>query len=50
MVNKTIGIDDEKLAHLLDDIPVMTLDQAQTHTGFIQNEVDQILKAYETAA
>ena len=50
MVNKTIGIDDEKLEHLLDDIPVMTLDQAQTHTGFIQNEVDQILKAYETAA
>ena len=50
MVNKTIGIDDEKLKDLLDDIPVMTLDQAQTHTGFIQNEVDQILKAYETAA
>jgi ligand-binding sensor protein len=50
MVNKTIGIDDEKLEHLLEDIPVMTLDQAQTHTGFIQNEVDQILKAYETAA
>jgi ligand-binding sensor protein len=50
MVNKTIGIDDEKLEQLLDDIPVMTLDEAQTHTGFIQNEVDQILKAYETAA
>ena len=50
MVNKTIGIDDEKLEHLLEDIPVMTLDEAQTHTGFIQNEVDQILKAYETAA
>ena len=50
MVNKTIGIADEKLKHLLDDIPVMTPDQAQSHTGFIQNEVDQILAAYANAA
>jgi ligand-binding sensor protein len=50
MVNKTIGIADEKLKNLLDDIPVMTSDEAQSHTGFIQNEVDQILKAYENAA
>jgi len=50
MVNKTIGIEDEKLKNLLDDIPVMSPDQAQSHTGFIQNEVDQILKAYKNAA
>ena len=47
MVNKTIGIANEKLKNLLDDIPVMTPDVAQSHTGFIQNEVDQIIKAYE---
>jgi ligand-binding sensor protein len=50
MVNKTIGIEDEKLKNLLGDIPVMSPDQAQSHTGFIQNEVDQILKAYKNAA
>lgn len=50
MVNKTIGIADEKLENLLDDIPVMSPDEAQSHTGFIQNEVDQILKAYANAA
>ena len=50
MINKTTGIADEKLKHLLDDIPVMTADQAHSHTGFIQDEVDQILKAYENAA
>ncbi len=50
MVNKTIGLADEKLKNLLDDIPVMTQEQARAHTGFIQNEVDQILKAFENAA
>jgi ligand-binding sensor protein len=50
MVNKTIDIPDEKLKNLLDDIPVMTTDEAQSHTGFIQDEVDQILKAYANAA
>ena len=47
MVNKTIGLADEKLKNLSDDIPVMTQEQAQDHTGFIQNEVDQIINAYE---
>ena len=50
MINKTIGIADEKLKNLSDDIPVITPDQAQSHTGFIQNEVDQILNAYENTA
>ena len=47
MVNKTIGLADEKLKNLSDDIPVMTEEQAQAHTGFIQNEVDQIVKGFE---
>ena len=50
MVNKTIGLAEEKLKNLSDDIPVMTPDQAQSHTAFIQNEVDQILNAYENKA
>jgi ligand-binding sensor protein len=44
MVNKTIGIAEEKLMNLTDDIPVMTPEQAQYHIEFIQHEVDQILK------
>jgi hypothetical protein len=50
MVNKTIGLADKKLKDLLDDIPVMTPEQARAHTGFIRNEVDQILKAHANAA
>ena len=50
MVNKTIGLPDEKLKNLSDDIPVMTSEQAQVHTGFIQKEVDQIIKAYENTS
>jgi len=48
MVNKTIGLAEEKLKNLSDDVPVMTPEQAQSHTEFIQNEVDQILMAYES--
>jgi ligand-binding sensor protein len=50
MVNKTIGLAEEKLKKLSDDVPVMTPEQAQSHTAFIQNEVDQILNAYENTA
>ncbi len=49
MVNKTIGIVEEKLMNLSDDIPVMTQKQAQSHTEFIQYELDQILKEYENS-
>ena len=48
MVNKTIGLAEEKLKNLSDDVPVMTPEQAQSHTEFIQNDVDQILMAYES--
>ena len=50
MVNKTIGLAEEKLKNLSDDVPVMTPEQAQSHTAFIQNEVDQILNVYENNA
>jgi ligand-binding sensor protein len=46
MVNKTIGIAEEKLTHLSDGIPVMTTEQAQSHTEFIQSELELILKEY----
>ncbi|MGW8301917.1 MAG: PocR ligand-binding domain-containing protein [Desulfobacterales bacterium] len=50
MVNKTIGLAEEKLKDLSDDVAVMTPQQAQSHAAFIQNEVDQILNAFENTA
>ena len=47
MINKTIGIAEEKLTNLSDDIPLMTPEQAQSHTEFIQSEIEQILKEYQ---
>lgn len=47
MVNKTIGIAEEKLWDLSDDIPVMTPEQAESHTKFIQVEIEKILKEYD---
>jgi ligand-binding sensor protein len=47
MVNKTIGIAKDKLKNLSDDIPVMSPKQAQSHTEFIQFEIEQILKEYQ---
>ena len=45
MVNKTIGIAEDKLKDLSADIPVMTMEQARAHTQFIRNAIDQIIKA-----
>lgn len=50
MVNKTLGIEEERLINLSDDIPVMTPEQAQSHTHFIQFEINRIIKAYENTA
>ena len=47
MVNKTIGIEAEKLTILSDDIPVMTSQEAQSHAEFIQYEINRIVAAYE---
>ena len=46
MVNQTIGLTEEKLMDLSEDIPVIKPEQAQSHTQFIQNEIDQIINAY----
>jgi ligand-binding sensor protein len=47
MVNKTIGIAEEKIMNLSDDIPVMTPEQAKSHAKFIQVEIKQIIKQHE---
>ena len=47
MISKTTGIAEEKLMDLSDDIPVMTPQQAESHTKFIQIEIEQIIKEYE---
>ena len=49
MISKTTGIPEEKLADLSDGITVMTPQQAQSHTQFIQAEIEQIIKAYENS-
>ena len=46
MVNKTIGMDEEEIKDLSTDIPVMTMEQARSHTQFIQEEVNQIVEAF----
>ncbi len=48
MVNKTVEIDKEKLKDLSADIPVMTMEQAQSHTEFILSELEEILKIYQS--
>ena len=47
MISKTTGIAEEKLIDLTDEIPVMTPQQAESHTQFIHGEIEQIIKAYE---
>ncbi len=47
MISKTTGITEEKLMDLSDDIAVMTPEQAQSHTKFIQIEIEQIIKESE---
>jgi ligand-binding sensor protein len=47
MINKTTGINEEKLVELSEDIPVMTRDEAKSHANYIKNEIDRIIKAYK---
>ena len=47
MISKTTGIAEEKLMDLSADIAVMTPEQAESHTKFIQVEIEQIIKEYE---
>jgi ligand-binding sensor protein len=50
MVHKTTGINEEKLAPLSEDIPLMTRDEAESHAAYIENEIYRIIKAYEDTA
>ena len=47
MINKTTGINEEKLVKLSEDIPLMTRDEAKSHANYIKNEIDSIIKAYK---
>ncbi len=47
MVNKTIEIPTEKIKDLSAGIPVMTMELAESHTLFIQQEINQIIQAYQ---
>ena len=47
MINKTTGINEDRLVELSEDIPFMTPDEAASHTGYIENEIDRIIQAYE---
>ena len=47
MVTKTTGIDEEKLTKLYEDIPFMTRDEAATHAGYIENEINRLINGYE---
>ena len=49
MINKTTGINEEKLVRLSEDIPSMSRDEAVSHAGYIEKEVDRIIQAYENA-
>ena len=47
MINKTTGIDEDRLVELAEDIPLMTRDEAASHADYIENEIDRIIQAYE---
>ena len=47
MVNKTVGIAKEKLKDLAEDVPVMTIEQAESVTEFIQLELEHVLEEHE---
>ena len=46
MVSKTLEMAEEKIIDLIEDVPVMTIEQAEDHTQFVQQEVNQIVKAF----
>jgi len=47
MINKTTGINEEKLVRLSEDILAITRDEAQSHTNYIKNQIDCLIKTYE---
>ena len=49
MIYKTTGINEEKLANLAEDIPLMTLDEAESGAVYIENEINRLLQTYENS-
>ena len=47
MINKTIGIDEKEIEALTDDLGSMTTKQAQECADFVENEIKQIVAAFE---
>ena len=45
MINKTTGINEEKLVRLSENIPSMTRDQAEAHVKYIEKEIEILLNA-----
>ena len=48
MINKTIGVDEEALAGLTEDMGSMTPEQAQECAAFVEKELKQIVAAFES--
>lgn len=49
MLNKTIGLHEEELMKLAENILDMTRQQAESHAKFIQDEIERIVGAYESS-
>ena len=47
MINKTIGIDEEEIEDLADDIGSMTAESAQECAAFVESEIKHIVEAFE---
>ncbi len=47
MINKTIGVDEEELEGLTDDIGSATTEQAQECAAFVESEIKNIVEAFE---
>ena len=47
MISKTTGIAEEIRMDRSDDIPVVTPQEAESSTQFIQAEIEQLLKEFE---
>jgi len=47
MINKTIGIDEEKIRDLSEDMGSMTTGEARECADFVEREIKQIVEAFE---
>ena len=47
MINKTTGIDEKELEGLSEDIRSMTMETAQECAGFVEEELQRIVQAFE---